>query len=470
MNSCEHHALPPAELIARYDRPGPRYTSYPTAPQFSAAFGAGAHAAALARAGAARPQQPLSAYVHVPFCTSPCFFCACTKLITRQRHMADAYVERLQAEAALQAAALGRRRPIEQLHFGGGTPTFLRPDQLARVLDALDRHFGLAGGERREFSIEIDPRSVSCDDIARLAALGFNRVSLGVQDFDAAVQRAVNREQPAGDTLARIEAARAAGMRCVSLDLIYGLPLQTPETFAATLQTVIAARPDRIAAYSYAHLPERFKPQQRIRAQDLPSAAVKLQLLRLAIDRLSAAGYIYIGMDHFALPEDELAVALREGTLQRNFQGYSTRRGLDLIGLGMSAISQIDDSYGQNAATLGDYYARIDSGHLAVQRGLRLDADDRLRREVIMRIMCQGSIDYDDIEQRHGIDFERYFADALDELAPLQGEELIRLCDNRLDVLPRGRYLLRALAMPFDAYLCHVATSPASRRRHSSLV
>lgn len=454
---------PPPELIRRYDVPGPRYTSYPTALQFEPGFGAAAHVAALREAGERRADRPLSAYVHIPFCTSPCFFCGCTKVITRQRAAAEAYRSRLEREIPMQARALGRRRTIAQLHFGGGTPTFLEPAQLARVFAALDRAFGLTAAADREYSIEIDPRSVSNQDLAALAALGINRVSLGVQDFDEPVQRAVNRLQPAADTLARIDAARCAGMRSIAIDLIYGLPLQTPESFGRTLDQVIEAAPDRIATYSYAHLPQRFKPQRRIRSDDLPGADAKLSLLKLSIERLSAAGYVYIGMDHFARPQDELAQALRQGTLQRNFQGYSTRGGLDLIGLGMSAISHLGDSYSQNARTLPDYDGAIDAGRLPVDRGLQMDADDRLRHDIIMQIMCSGRVEFGEIEARYGIAFGDTFAEALRQLAPMQADGLVSIDDHRLRVNPQGRYLLRALAMPFDAYLHAAAGHRPSR-------
>jgi len=436
------------ELVSRYDRPGPRYTSYPTAVQFRDLSEADYRAAA-ARSGTG----PLSLYLHIPFCASPCFYCGCSKIITRDHGRATVYSGHLVAEAALQAPLFDRRRVVEQLHLGGGTPTYLSVAEIGGLLEGLSRHFTLARGNEREFSIEIDPRTLAPADMAGLAALGFNRASLGVQDFDPDVQRAVNRVQSRESTVALMEAARAAGFRSISVDLIYGLPSQTAATFARTLDAVVEAAPDRLAVYSYAHLPQLFKPQRRIDASLLPSGAEKLGLLQLTIERLVAAGYVYIGMDHFARPGDELAQALREGSLQRNFQGYSTRAECTLIGLGMTSIGSVGDCYAQNAKTLPAYYAALSDGRLPVVRGLVLTDEDRLRREVIQSIMCQSRLDYAAVEARHGISFESHFAAAIAALQPLAADGLLRFGTRGFELTPVGRLLTRNVAMCFDAYL-----------------
>lgn len=452
------------DLIRRYDRSGPRYTSYPTAPQFRAEFDEAAYRERVAAGNDAGG--PLSLYLHLPFCASPCFYCACTRVITRQPAAIAGYVDSLRREIALQGALFDAGRPVSQLAWGGGTPTYLTPAQTAALMGDLDRHFELDTGAGREFTIEIDPRSVDPGAVAHLADLGFNRASLGVQDFDREVQRAVNRVQSEREVALVLEALRRAGFRSVNFDLIYGLPRQTPGRFAATLREVLRLRPERIALYSYAHLPEMFKPQRRIRAEDLPSPAVKLRLLAQAIDTLVGAGYVYIGMDHFALPDDDLAVARREGRLYRNFQGYSTHRGCDLVGMGMSAISSVADSYSQHDKGVSGYREAVDAGRLAVRRGLRLSADDRLRREVIQRLMCDNRLDYAGIERRHHIVFRDYFADELAALAPMAEDGLVAVDEDGIEVLPRGRLLLRAIAMVFDAYLA----APAQPARFSRLI
>jgi oxygen-independent coproporphyrinogen-3 oxidase len=455
MNQLSRAGLPP-QLARKYDGHGPRYTSYPTALQFGEDFGARQHRAAIARSD---PAAPLSLYVHVPFCASPCFYCGCTKVISSRREAAPPYLERLRREIGLQAALLPGRRTVEQLHLGGGTPTYLSQAQLAELLQALRGAFALREDAGREFSIEIDPRTVDAAALRGLAELGFNRASFGIQDFDPAVQEAVNRRQSYAQVAALMEAARAAGFGSLSADLIYGLPRQDFRSFGRTLDQVIALRPDRISAYSYAHVPQRFKAQRQIRLEQLPNAAAKLELLQLTIARLLEAGYVYIGMDHFALPGDELARALGDGSLQRNFQGYSTRGELDLLGLGMSAISRIGDVYSQNGRTLSHYYAALDAQRLPVERGVRLSADDLLRREVIGAIMCGGEVDYAAVGARHGVDFRAYFAEPLAALEQLALDGLVELQPGRLRVMPSGRYLLRAVAMPFDAYLPQAGTA-----------
>lgn len=436
------------ELVARYDRPGPRYTSYPTAVQFRDLSEADYRAAA-ARSGSG----PLSLYLHIPFCASPCFYCGCSKIITRDRGRASIYAAHLVTEAEIQASLFDRTRVVAQLHLGGGTPTYLSVAELEALLDGIGRHFTLARGGEREFSIEIDPRTVEPSGMEGLARLGFNRVSLGVQDFDPDVQRAVNRVQSREATVTLMQAARAAGFRSISVDLIYGLPRQTPATFARTLDAVIDAAPDRVAVYSYAHLPQLFKAQRRIDASLLPSGAEKLGLLQLTIERLTGAGYVYIGMDHFARPQDELARALADGSLHRNFQGYSTHAECTLVGLGMTSIGSVGDCYAQNAKTLPAYYADIAAGKLPVVRGLVLGAEDRLRRDVIQSIMCQSRLDYAAIEARHGIAFEEHFASALTALQPLAADGLLRFEARGFELTPVGRLLTRNVAMCFDAYL-----------------
>ena len=459
------NAVPPfdAELLRRYDRPGPRYTSYPTAPQFDESFGEEQFREYARRSNAEPIPRPLSLYLHIPFCFSPCFYCGCNRVITRDPVRGERYLERLLREIELVAPLFDRDRDVLQLHLGGGTPNFLRPAQLGQLLDSLGRHFHFSRSPERDFSIELDPRYIEEGDIEALAQLGFNRASLGVQDFDPQVQQAVNRIQSVEQTLAVIEACRASGMRSVNVDLIYGLPKQTPEGFSRTLSTVIAARPDRLAIYGYAHLPELFKAQRQIDAADLPDAEARLRLLALAIEQLSAAGYRYIGMDHFALPTDDLARAQEAGGLHRNFMGYTTHADCDLVGLGVSAISHVGDSFSQNYRDLPAWEAAIDAGRLPVWRGMELTADDVLRADVIQRLMCQGEIDIAAIEHRHGIDFREYFASSLQQLQALAADGLVSLEESRIVATSRGRLLLRIIAMCFDRYLQQPrsATRPA---------
>jgi len=449
------------ELLRRYDKPGPRYTSYPTAPQFSDAFGE-AELREQARLSNGEPiPRPLSLYVHVPFCESPCFYCGCNRVITRDKARGEAYLLRLYREIEMVAPLFDRDREVLQLHLGGGTPNFLSPDQLAEMVDVIGRHFRLGRGPGRDISIEIDPRHVGPADVHALARTGFNRVSLGVQDFDPAVQEAVNRIQSVEETLAVIEAARAAGMRSVNVDLIYGLPKQNPEGFARTLDTVIAAAPDRLAVYSYAHLPQMFRAQRQIKDADLCDPATKLSLLQLAIDKLGAAGYRYIGMDHFARPGDELAIALEDGSLQRNFMGYTTHAACDLVGLGVSAISHVGDSFSQNHRDLSVYEATLDQGRLPLWRGVGLDQDDVLRAALIQQLMCTGGIDAEALEERFEIEFEQYFAGELAQVEALRAEGLVEGDARHLRATPRGRLLLRVIAMCFDRYLNAGAAAPA---------
>ncbi|HNR91357.1 MAG TPA: oxygen-independent coproporphyrinogen III oxidase [Dokdonella sp.] len=440
-------------LIERYELNGPRYTSYPTAPHFRTDFGEAEFRAAVRASNEDPIPHPLSLYVHVPFCPSPCFYCGCTRIITRDASKPVAYVDRLVREASLLAPLFDRDREVIQLHFGGGTPNVLDEPSFDYLMSALGHHFSLSHAPSREFGIEVDPRLATPGDIARFARLGFNRLSLGIQDFDPDVQRAVNRVQGVAETQALLEAARAHGFRSTSVDLIYGLPLQTEQRFADTLDRVVAMRPGRIVTYAYAHLPERFPAQRRIDRHELPDAATRLGLLELAVERLCAAGYVYIGMDHFALPEDDLALAQAAGTLQRNFQGYSTHARTDLVALGMSSISHVGASFSQNARDLKSYEAAIDAGHLPVCRGLALDADDLIRADVIQQLMCNDAVDVRRIESQHRIDFASYFREALDKLAEMAADGLVSLSPTHIRVHARGRLLLRNVAMCFDRYL-----------------
>lgn len=442
-----------SDLLLRYDVAGPRYTSYPTAPQFRPDFGETQYCEHARRSNATFIPSPLSLYVHVPFCASPCFYCGCNRLITRDVAAGSRYVERLLREASMVAPLFDHRREVRQLHLGGGTPNFLCRADLTRLIEALARHFRLGRAADLDFSIELDPRFVTATKVECLGRLGFNRASLGVQDFDPRVQQAVNRIQSVEQTLDIIEACRASGFRSINIDLIYGLPHQSLEGFGRTLDAIIAACPDRLAVYGYAHMPRLFKAQRHIDPQTLPCPAARIALLQLAIDRLDAAGYRYIGMDHFAQPKDELACAQAAGGLHRNFMGYTTHAGCGLIGLGMSAISHFGDSFSQNHRELSAWEAALDSGRLPVWRGLALTGDDRVRADVIQRLMCDGAIDFAEFESCHGIRFESHFAESLERCAPLAADGLITLAGRQLRATDRGRFLLRIVAMCFDRYL-----------------
>ena len=438
-------------LIRKYDGFGPRYTSYPTADRFHDRFTATDYVDALAARNQAGTEQPLSLYVHLPFCNTVCYYCACNKIITANRGRSAKYVKYLGREIDIVSSLIEGDRRVQQLHWGGGTPTFLAHEEMSSLMQMLRKAF--AFGRDTEVSIEIDPRKVDVATVAFLRELGFNRVSLGIQDFDPAVQKAVNRIQSEAETRAVIEAARANGFQSINTDLIYGLPLQTVAGFTATLDKVIALAPDRVALYGYAHVPHLFKAQRQIVADDLPVADTKLAILQTAIDKLTRAGYVYIGMDHFARPDDELAVALREGTLHRNFQGYSTRPDCDLIAFGISAIGKIGTRYVQNVKTLDKYYGALDERRLPVLRGIGLDADDVLRRDVIQKLMCEFRLDYASVERKHGVVFGDYFAPEIDALAPLAADDLVTLSAGGLAVTPRGRMLVRTVAMVFDRHL-----------------
>ena len=442
-------------LIRRYNQNGPRYTSYPSALQFHEDFDAKAYARALTDGPA---DAPLSIYIHIPFCARLCYYCACNKVITKDRRRSQTYLQYLKKEMHLVTAQLAPGRPVTQIHLGGGTPTFLDDEEMAQLIQMLREHFTLLDNTdpAREYAIEVDPRALGPDTIPRLARLGFNRMSIGVQDFDPRVQKAVNRLQSVALTREVMEQARAHGFASLNLDLIYGLPYQTVTSFRDTLDQVIALRPDRLSVFNYAHLPHVFKPQRSIATETLPNAEEKLAILHLAIERLTQAGYVYIGMDHFALPEDALARAREEGKLHRNFQGYSTQSDCDLIGLGVSAISKLDSGYAQNQKELDAYYAALDAHQLPTWRGYALEADDRIRRDVIMELICQGELDTEALGRRHGIEFDRYFAPELKALVGMVGDGLVRCDGKNLGVTGQGRLLLRNICTVFDRYLSNL--------------
>ena len=449
------------DLIQRYDCAGPRYTSYPTAAQLHADTGSFELLQALR--DSRKAARPLSLYVHVPFCANICYYCACNKVITKDRGRAQPYLESLTREIRMLACHLGPDQVVEQLHFGGGTPTFLSHDELRGLMAEMRKSFTLLDDDSGDYSIEIDPREADWATMGLLRELGFNRVSLGVQDLDPDVQRAVNRLQTLEQTRTVLDAAHTLQFRSVNIDLIYGLPKQTPESFARTVAEIISLQPDRLSVFNYAHLPERFKPQRRINAEDLPSPGDKLLMLQNSIELLTAAGYCYIGMDHFALPDDELASAQEDGTLQRNFQGYTTHGHCDLIGLGVSSISQIGDLYCQNSTDINDYQATLDSGQLATARGLQCNADDRIRRAVIQQLICSFSLDFASIESQFNIDFRAYFSECWPALQQMAKDQLISLTAQGIQILSAGRLLTRSVCMLFDHYLTEQSRQGFSR-------
>lgn len=444
------------ELIASLPASGPRYTSYPTADRFHAGFGQPEYQKIL-HDTLAKQSKPVSLYIHIPFCNVICYYCGCNKVITKDTAKADQYLSYLEKEFALLKPHLHGKHPLAQLHFGGGTPTFLSDAQLERVFSMIGEHFELQ--DQGEYSIEIDPRKVSRDSVFKLADLGFNRMSVGIQDFDPKVQQAVNRIQSVEETANVIQAAREAGFQSVSVDLIYGLPHQSVASIKPTLNTVLDLNPDRIALYHYAHLPHIFKPQRRIDTAAVPSSEEKLDILQYAVHLLDEQGYVFIGMDHFAKPEDELAIALKEGRLQRNFQGYSTHADCDLIALGVSSIGKIGHTYSQNQRDLKQYYADLDAGRLPVMRGYELTADDQLRRDIIQDLMCRFALDFDSYQSAlNGQNFADYFAAELADLQQLAQLGLIELHPNSLQVTAKGRFLIRNIAMVFDYHLRHKET------------
>ena len=452
------------DMLHKYDVAGPRYTSYPTADRFVDAFGVEDYQQALEKRRVGGMALPLSIYIHVPFCESLCFYCACNKIITKRHERGTEYLEYLRREIDLHVAHLGKGQTISQLHLGGGSPTFFNDEELSQLMAMINHNFVMA--PQGEYSIEIDPRTVDEKRLAHLASLGFNRLSFGVQDFDHKVQKAVHRIQPAEQVFDLVGTARRLGFDSVNVDLIYGLPKQSPTSFARTLQQVATLKPERIALYAYAHLPQRFKPQRKIHPEDLPVAADKIEMLSIAISTFLSAGYVYVGMDHFALPTDPLAIAKRQGRLHRNFQGYSTQPDCDLIALGVSSIGRVGSTYSQNAKTLEEYYDHINQGKLPVVRGLALTSDDLVRRAVIMALMCQGELQFESVELAYMIDFKQYFAAELNSLKALEKEGLVILDDTGIQVTSRGWFFVRAIAMHFDHHL----QTDQNRARFSKII
>jgi oxygen-independent coproporphyrinogen-3 oxidase len=442
-----------ADLIRRYDQSGPRYTSYPTAAQFHGNISVDDYRRWAQHSNEDPIPRTLSLYFHIPFCDTVCFYCACNKIVTGDHSRATPYLEHLYKEIELQGQLFDRDRIVDQLHWGGGTPTFLNADQIRDLMKVTGKHFSLRDDDAGDYSIEIDPRSVDPEKLQVLRETGFNRLSLGVQDLNPRVQQAVNRVQSEDKTREVTEAARELGFKSINMDLMYGLPFQTVESFNETLQKIVALNPDRIAAYNYAHLPERFKPQRRINEDDLPSAAVKLDILQNTIEYLNGAGYVYIGMDHFARPTDELAIAQEQGSLHRNFQGYSTHADCDLIGMGVTAIGRVCDNYSQNVRNLEEYYEKVDAGLLPLERGVELEPDDLLRREIIVQLMCHFVLDIEMLEQKWHFSFASHFKEEIAELENLQKDGLLTLDQGTLQILPAGRMLVRNVCMVFDSYL-----------------
>ncbi|MFZ6753354.1 oxygen-independent coproporphyrinogen III oxidase [Undibacterium sp. Dicai25W] len=451
----------PEELIRRFDSFGPRYTSYPTADRFHAEFNADSYVSYLKERDGLSDKPPLSLYIHIPFCASLCYYCACNKVITKDRSRSAIYLTYLEKELKLVTQHLSQRESLSQLHLGGGTPTFLSHDEMRQLMAMLRQHFDFTNDA--EISIEIDPRTVTSESLQILQEIGFNRTSLGVQDFDPEVQKAVHRIQAFDMVAHTISESRRFGFESINFDLIYGLPKQSLESFSKTLDQVISLSPDRIALYNYAHLPTRFKPQRRIAEADLPSAEQRLEIFLMSLRRLLAEGYVYIGLDHFAKPDDSLAKATLDGSLHRNFQGYTTRSDCDLIALGLSAIGKVGNSYVQNLRTLDEYYACLDRDMLPVEKGFDLNQDDLMRRQIIMDMMCSTGVDFDSVENQYGISFRDYFANELQTMGAYALEGLVGMTDTGIRVLPKGRLFVRAFGMAFDGYLAKQTAAKYSR-------
>jgi oxygen-independent coproporphyrinogen-3 oxidase len=447
------HIVFNADLIKRYDQTGPRYTSYPTAAQFHPGISEDDYRKWAKHSNEDPIPRPLSLYFHIPFCDTVCYYCACTKVVTKDHRRASDYLDYLCKEIALQAKLFDPDRRVKQLHWGGGTPTFLDNDQIRKLTEVTYKHFSLYTDDTGEYSIEIDPRSVDAEKLQVLREAGFNRISLGVQDVNTEVQKAVNRHQSQELTWSVTREARELGFKSINMDLMYGLPYQSVASFEQTLNTVVEMNPERIAVYNYAHLPERFKPQRRIDEATLPSADEKLALLQHTIEHLTGAGYIYIGMDHFARPDDELAIAQANGSLHRNFQGYSTHSDCDLVSMGMSAIGHVCDNYSQNVRDLDSYYALLDAGKLPLDRGIELEPDDLLRRDIITRLICNFILDIKVLEAKWHFDFRTHFKQELEDLQKMEADGLLQIEDGVLRVLPAGRLLVRNICMVFDLYL-----------------
>ena len=440
------------EQFERYNTSGPRYTSYPTAVEFNEKFTQTDYEAAAQRSND-DSNKPISLYYHIPFCDTICFYCACNKIATKDRGKAVTYLEALFKEIEIQGKLYNKERVVDQLHLGGGTPTFISIEQMRSLLKKTGEHFNLRDDDKGEYSIEIDPRECSPEMVAGLRDIGFNRLSLGVQDFDVRVQKAVNRIQPDELTFSTIEAARSNDFHSVSVDLIYGLPLQTIDSFSATLEKMISASPDRISLFNYAHLPHVFKPQRRINEDELPAGEDKLIIFNQSIQQLTDAGYVYIGMDHFAKADDPMNAAQKNGQLHRNFQGYSTHAQCDMVAMGVSSISEVNNVYSQNVKTLDEYYAAIKEGKLPIQKGITLSDDDMLRKHIIEQLMCNFKLDYSKIEQQFDINFKTYFSNELLALEPMHNDELLQLKENSLEINLLGRLLIRNICMIFDIYL-----------------
>lgn len=439
------------QLIKRYDKAGPRYTSYPTAVQFGDEYTADTYKKFAEKSN--QSGQALSLYFHIPFCDTVCFYCGCNKVVTKDRSKAAPYLDRVYKEIEMQAKLFDPSRKVDQLHWGGGTPTFISHDEMRELMTVTRKHFNLHDDDSGEYSIEIDPREVSRDSIKLLRELGFNRMSLGVQDFNPAVQKAVNRIQSREETLAALTAAREENFKSISVDLIYGLPLQTVESFDQTLDELIEISPDRVSVFNYAHLPERFKPQRRINEDELPPASVKLEIFKHCMEKLTNAGYVYIGMDHFAKQDDELTIAQNNGKLYRNFQGYATHADCDLVGIGITSIGTIANSFAQNVRTMDEYYEKIDQGELAIFRGVEIDNDDLIRREAIMQLICHFKLNFNDVEKHFNINFNDYFSVELERYKTMVNDGLITMDERSIEVTSRGRLLIRNICMVFDRYI-----------------
>lgn len=439
------------ELIKKYDKSGPRYTSYPTAPQFTSSYTADTLKKCIQRSNTEMIPSPLSLYVHIPYCDTICYYCACNKIITKNHSVSEEYLELLDAEMQMISPLFDADRELEQLHLGGGTPTFLNDDELLKLMSLIEENFKIA--ENCEMSIEIDPRKVSNETLKFLTDIGFNRISLGVQDFDEKVQQAVNRIQSYDLVRERLETARKLNIKSINMDLIYGLPFQTVETFTQTLDKVIELKPDRLSIFNYAHLPERFKPQRRINEEDLPAPAEKLKIFELTMNKLQQAGYVYIGMDHFALEDDSMVKAQQDGTLQRNFQGYSTHANADLVAIGVSSIGSICDSYSQNSSNMDDYRKMVKAGNLPIVRGLVMNNDDLLRKEIINQLICHFKLDIEALEDQWKVDFKQYFKAELKQLELMRQDGLLTFDEKAIQVETRGRLLIRNICMVFDGYL-----------------
>lgn len=441
------------DLIRRYDTFGPRYTSYPTAVQFTTDYDDKDYKNWVKYSNEDPIPSPLSLYLHIPFCDTICYYCGCSKVITKDKTKAAPYIKLLKKEIQLQGALFANDREVSQIHWGGGTPTFLSDDEINEIIECIRENFNVPENDQVEFGIEVDPRTVDQQRLESLNKMGFNRISFGVQDFDTAVQEAVNRVQSTAEIKQHIEDARHFGYKSINIDLMYGLPKQNVESFTHTLDTVIELDPDRLAVYNYAHLPEMFKPQRRINEDELPSAEEKLNILQLCIDKLQDAGYVYIGMDHFAKKSDDLVKAQQAGSLHRNFQGYSTHADCDMIAMGITAISRVGDNYSQNVRTIEDYESYLKQNRIPIFRGIELEADDVLRREVINQLMCNNKLDIEQLEKRWRIDFKTYFKSSLEGLKQMADDGLLTISKTNLTITTTGRLLARSICMQFDRYL-----------------